>query len=143
MLSTKNKGNQENLSKKKAFEILRNKLKSLVFLLPSNTTFLKEAEEAAAIRAAKVEAKIAAHEASLHPVAKSPSDFSCHSYELFVGQEKGNDDNNKEKMSIKSDGLDSANDIARTIPQGSVGVLANKVRKVSVVSNLNKIIKRP
>ncbi|RXG71709.1 Sodium channel protein para [Armadillidium vulgare] len=36
-------------------------------------------------------------------VIKTPSD----SYELFVWQEKGMDDNNKEKMSIKSDGGDS------------------------------------
>lgn len=61
-------------------------------------------------------------------IAKSPSDFSCHSYELFVGQEKGNDDNNKEKMSIKSEGLESVNDMSRSIAQSET--LAAKVRKV-------------
>ncbi|XP_055621144.1 sodium channel protein para isoform X24 [Toxorhynchites rutilus septentrionalis] len=70
---------------------------------------LREAEEAAAAKAAKLEAQQAAAAAAANPeIAKSPSDFSCHSYELFVGQEKGNDDNNKEKMSIRSEGLESA-----------------------------------
>ncbi|XP_065082851.1 sodium channel protein para isoform X35 [Ochlerotatus camptorhynchus] len=70
---------------------------------------LREAEEAAAAKAAKLEAHAAAAAAAANPeIAKSPSDFSCHSYELFVGQEKGNDDNNKEKMSIRSEGLESA-----------------------------------
>ncbi|KAL7020839.1 hypothetical protein ACKWTF_011658 [Chironomus riparius] len=75
---------------------------------------LREAEEAAAARQAKIEAHAAAAaaaaQAAMEPeqIAKSPSDFSCHSYELFVGQEKGNDDNNKEKMSIRSEGLESA-----------------------------------
>lgn len=63
-------------------------------------------------------------------IAKSPSDFSCHSYELFVGQEKGNEDNNKEKMSIRSDGMESVSEIRTTAPTG----LAAKVRKVSTVS---------
>lgn len=66
-------------------------------------------------------------------MAKSPSDFSCHSYELFVGQEKGNDDNNKEKMSIRSEGLESVSEMQRpTAP--SAGTMASKVRKVSTVS---------
>ncbi|XP_052563395.1 sodium channel protein para isoform X38 [Culex pipiens pallens] len=70
---------------------------------------LREAEEAAAAKQAKLEAHAAAAAAAANPeIAKSPSDFSCHSYELFVGQEKGNDDNNKEKMSIRSEGLESA-----------------------------------
>ncbi|XP_055922910.1 sodium channel protein para isoform X21 [Eupeodes corollae] len=74
---------------------------------------IREAEEAAAARAAKLEeranaaaaaaqAAADAAEAALHPeLAKSPT-YSCISYELFVGGEKGNDDNNKEKMSIRS-----------------------------------------
>lgn len=34
---------------------------------------------------------------------KSPSDFSCKSYELFVGQEKGMEDKDtKERSSVKS-----------------------------------------
>lgn len=52
-------------------------------------------------------------------VIKTPSD----SYELFVWQEKGMDDNNKEKMSIKSDGGDS-------IGEGK-GRENGKVRRVS------------
>ncbi|XP_058978209.1 sodium channel protein para-like isoform X23 [Musca domestica] len=74
---------------------------------------IREAEEAAAAKAAKLEerANVAAQAAqdaadaaaaALHPeMAKSPT-YSCISYELFVGGEKGNDDNNKEKMSIRS-----------------------------------------
>jgi voltage-gated sodium channel type II alpha len=64
-------------------------------------------------------------------IAKSPSDFSCHSYELFVGQEKGNDDNNKEKMSIRSEGLESVSEI-RTAPTALAS--AKQARKVSTVS---------
>jgi hypothetical protein len=65
--------------------------------------------------------------------AKSPSDFSCHSYELFVGQEKGNDDNNKEKMSIRSEGLESVSEITRTAAP-TTAMHPAKVRKVSTVS---------
>jgi hypothetical protein len=65
-------------------------------------------------------------------IAKSPSDFSCHSYELFVGQEKGNDDNNKEKMSIRSEGLESVSEITRTT--APTALASAKARKVSTVS---------
>ncbi|XP_031337062.1 sodium channel protein para isoform X6 [Photinus pyralis] len=61
-------------------------------------------------------------------IVKSPSDFSCHSYELFVGQEKGHDDNNKEKMSIRSEGLDSVSE-QRRVPTNP-----SKMRKVSAAS---------
>lgn len=69
-------------------------------------------------------------------MAKSPSDFSCHSYELFVGQEKGNDDNNKEKMSIRSEGLESVSEMTRPRAPSAIasGTTASKVRKVSAVS---------
>lgn len=60
-------------------------------------------------------------------MAKSPSDLSCHSYELFVGEEKGNDDNNKERISIRSDGGDSLSEQRSRLN-------ASKVRKVSAVS---------
>lgn len=72
-------------------------------------------------------------------MAKSPSDFSCHSYELFVGQEKGNDDNNKEKMSIRSEGLESVSEMHQrpTAPAIASGTNAAKVRKVSAVSMVN------
>lgn len=97
----------------------------------------QEAEEAAAARQAKIEAHAAhaaaAAQAAAEPehIAKSPSDFSCHSYELFVGQEKGNDDNNKEKMSIRSEGLESVSEITRQAP---TALASAKARKVSTVS---------
>ncbi|KAL5277943.1 para family protein [Megaselia abdita] len=98
---------------------------------------IREAEEAAAAKAAKLEARaeaaMAAAEAAMHPpeLAKSPSDFSCHSYELFVGQEKGNDDNNKEKISLRSDGLESVSEMQKShIMYAST----TKVRKVSTTS---------
>lgn len=100
----------------------------------------QEAEEQAAARetrkaqhAANVEARAvaaaeaAAAEAAGHAegVVKSPSDFSCQSYELFVGQEKGNvDDNNREKMSI----------VSETLSQDKPPSHCSKVRKVSTVS---------
>lgn len=68
-------------------------------------------------------------------MAKSPSDFSCHSYELFVGQEKGNDDNNKEKMSIRSEGLESVSEMHQRQPSAPTAIASGtKVRKVSAVS---------
>uniref|UniRef100_A0A1B0D763 Ion transport domain-containing protein n=1 Tax=Phlebotomus papatasi TaxID=29031 RepID=A0A1B0D763_PHLPP len=103
---------------------------------------MREAEEAAAAKQAKLEeranaaaAAAEAAEAAEH-MAKSPSDFSCHSYELFVGQEKGNDDNNKEKMSIRSEGLESLSEMTRpSAPSGvAAGTASAKVRKVSAVS---------
>ncbi|XP_052752167.1 sodium channel protein para isoform X26 [Galleria mellonella] len=72
---------------------------------------LREAEQKAAARADKQEAREAharaaaeaAAYAEAHPT-KSPSDFSCQSYELFVNQERGNqDDNTRERMSLRSD----------------------------------------
>lgn len=75
---------------------------------------------------------MAAAEAAMHPeIAKSPSDFSCHSYELFVGQEKGNDDNNKEKISLRSDGLESVGEMQKS---HMMYASTTKVRKVSTVS---------
>lgn len=101
---------------------------------------MQEAEELAAARQAKIEAHAAnaaaAAAAAAEPppehIAKSPSDFSCHSYELFVGQEKGNDDNNKEKMSIRSEGLESVSEITRTT--APTALASAKARKVSTVS---------
>lgn len=107
------------------------------------TLLLQEAEEQAAAKAAKLEAHAAAALAAAQEaehMAKSPSDFSCHSYELFVGQEKGNDDNNKEKMSIRSEGLESVNEMSRPSAMAAAagamgsGATASKVRKVSAVS---------
>ncbi|XP_018568934.1 sodium channel protein para isoform X2 [Anoplophora glabripennis] len=80
---------------------------------------IREAERAAQAKQDRAEARAAAAEESRQAalqaslaaeagpdIVKSPSDFSCASYELFVGA-KGHDDNNKEKMSIRSEGLDS------------------------------------
>jgi voltage-gated sodium channel type II alpha len=61
---------------------------------------------------------------------KSSSDYSCHSYESFVGQASGQDDNNKEKISIRSEGLDSVSE-HRRVPTN-----LSKIRKVSAVSVL-------
>lgn len=102
----------------------------------------QEAEKAAQAKqdradaraAAAEEAKEAAANAALAAenanIVHSPSNFSCHSYELFVGQPKGHDDNNKEKMSIRSEGLDSVSE-RRRIPNN-----LTKMRKVSAVSVL-------
>ncbi|XP_041772295.1 sodium channel protein para isoform X28 [Anopheles merus] len=99
---------------------------------------LREAEEAAAAKAAKLEAQQAAAAAAANPeIAKSPSDFSCHSYELFVGQEKGNDDNNKEKMSIRSEGLESVSEITRTTAPTATAAGTAKARKVSAFTIRN------
>jgi hypothetical protein len=49
-----------------------------------------------------------------------------------VGQEKGNDDNNKEKMSIRSEGLESVSEITRTT--APTALASAKARKVSTVS---------
>ncbi|XP_048517744.1 sodium channel protein para isoform X1 [Dendroctonus ponderosae] len=82
-----------------------------------------DARAAAAEEAARVAAGGAP--AGSTDIVKSPSDFSCHSYELFVNQPKGQDDNNKEKMSIRSDGLDSVSE-QRRVPTNPI-----KKRKVS------------
>lgn len=106
------------------------------FIFPNSAlATMQEAEEAAAAKAAKLEAHAAAAAAAANPeIAKSPSDFSCHSYELFVGQEKGNDDNNKEKMSIRSEGLESVSEITRTTAPTATAAGTAKARKVSAVS---------
>lgn len=100
---------------------------------------IQEAEEAAQARADKIArqethreaAALAAAEAA-NQIVKSPSDFSCHSYELFVGQEKGNDDNNKERMSIRS--VESISEHRVKIAGNHVTSASTKVRRVSTVS---------
>ncbi|XP_031365068.1 sodium channel protein para isoform X22 [Apis dorsata] len=98
---------------------------------------IREAEEAALAKETKLAAQAAAREAAAHAavtaadqIVKSPSDFSCHSYELFVGQEKGNDDNNKERMSIRS--IESVSE--HRVKQINNHTTTTKVRKVSAVS---------
>lgn len=78
--------------------------------------------------AAGAAAAAAAAAASGQNIVKSSSDYSCISYESFVGQPSGHDDNNKEKMSLPSDGLDSVSE-RRTIN-------CNKMRKSNAVSVL-------
>ncbi|XP_076261229.1 sodium voltage-gated channel paralytic isoform X18 [Rhynchophorus ferrugineus] len=100
---------------------------------------IREAEKAAQAKQDRADARAAAAEEAARAAAagaaagstdivKSPSDFSCHSYELFVNQPKGQDDNNKEKMSIRSEGLDSVSE-QRRIPTNPT-----KIRKVSAAS---------
>ena len=98
---------------------------------------LQEAEEAALAKENKLAAQAAAREAAAaaavapaDQIVKSPSDFSCHSYELFVGQEKGNDDNNKERMSIRS--IESVSE--HRVKQINNHTTTTKPRKVSAVS---------
>ncbi|XP_061935183.1 sodium channel protein para isoform X31 [Apis cerana] len=98
---------------------------------------IREAEEAALAKENKLAAQAAAREAAAHAavtaadqIVKSPSDFSCHSYELFVGQEKGNDDNNKERMSIRS--IESVSE--HRVKQINNHTTTTKVRKVSAAS---------
>ncbi|XP_017797362.1 PREDICTED: sodium channel protein para isoform X1 [Habropoda laboriosa] len=98
---------------------------------------IREAEEAALAKENKLAAQAAAREAAAAAAAvaadhivKSPSDFSCHSYELFVGQEKGNDDNNKERMSIRS--IESVSE--HRVKQINNHTTTTKVRKVSAAS---------
>lgn len=106
-----------------------------------NFLTLQEAEKAAQAKQDRADARAAAAEEAREQAAaaalaeaggdivKSPSDFSCHSYESFVGA-KGQDDNNKEKMSIHSEGIDSVSE-QRRIPANPT-----KMRKVSAVSVL-------
>ncbi|XP_048512260.1 sodium channel protein para isoform X30 [Athalia rosae] len=101
---------------------------------------IREAEEAALAKENKLAAQAAAREAAAAAAAadqivKSPSNFSCHSYELFVGQEKGNDDNNKERMSIRS--VESVSEHRVKPPNNNHSSASNKVRKVSAVSRAN------
>ncbi|XP_024936090.1 sodium channel protein para isoform X10 [Cephus cinctus] len=99
---------------------------------------IREAEEAALAKENKLAAQAAAREAAAtaaatEQIVKSPSDFSCQSYELFVGQEKGNDDNNKERMSIRS--IQSVSEHRVKPANNNHGsATTNKVRKVSAGS---------
>ncbi|XP_012272837.1 sodium channel protein para isoform X4 [Orussus abietinus] len=104
---------------------------------------IREAEEAALAKENKLAAQAAAKEAAAaaaavaaEQIAKSPSDFSCQSYELFVGQEKGNDDNNKERMSIRS--IESVSEhrvkASNNNHTTTTTTTTTKVRKVSAAS---------
>ncbi|XP_011504558.1 PREDICTED: sodium channel protein para [Ceratosolen solmsi marchali] len=100
---------------------------------------IREAEEAALAKENKLAAQAEAREAAAAAAAadqilKSPSDYSCHSYELFVGQEKGNDDNNKERMSIRSVESISEHRVKISSNNHNVNSTTTKVRKVSAAS---------
>ncbi|XP_045484129.1 sodium channel protein para isoform X38 [Pieris rapae] len=115
---------------------------------------LREAEQKAAARADKQEAREqhareqaaaaeAAAYAEAHP-AKSPSDFSCQSYELFVNQERGNqDDNTRERMSLRSDPFqDSVSTQPTHKPANDTHHdTARRQRKVSMVPHPERINK--
>ncbi|XP_076621097.1 sodium voltage-gated channel paralytic isoform X41 [Colletes latitarsis] len=90
----------------------------------------KENKQLAAREAAAREAAAVAAANAVDQIVKSPSDFSCHSYELFVGQERGNDDNNKERMSIRS--IESVSE--QRVKQINNHTTTTKVRKVSAAS---------
>ncbi|XP_068916803.1 sodium channel protein para-like isoform X4 [Tenebrio molitor] len=86
-------------------------------------------DRADARAAAAIEAAEAAAAGDIgQDIIKSSSDYSCHSYESFVGQPNGQDDNNKEKISIRSEGLDSVSE-QRRLPTN-----LSKMRKVSAAS---------
>ncbi|GFG40089.1 hypothetical protein Cfor_10976, partial [Coptotermes formosanus] len=100
---------------------------------------LREAEAAAVAKEAKraKQADKEAHAAQqASEVVKSPSGSSCLSYELFVGQAKGNDEkmNERENMSIRSEGGDSISEHRGRI----AGANGSMVRKVSAVSIATK-----
>ncbi|XP_033607453.1 sodium channel protein para isoform X21 [Cryptotermes secundus] len=93
---------------------------------------LREAEAAAIAKEAKRAKqadKLAQAAQQSSEVVKSPSGCSCLSYELFVGQPKGNDDNKRENMSIRSEGGDSISEHRGRI----AGANGSMVRKVSAV----------
>lgn len=73
--------------------------------------------------------------AQAHP-AKSPSDFSCQSYELFVNQERGAQDDNTqrhERMSLRSDPFQDSVSTPAHKPDPHHDA-ARRHRKVSMVS---------
>ncbi|XP_021933650.1 sodium channel protein para isoform X5 [Zootermopsis nevadensis] len=93
---------------------------------------LRDAEEAATakeVKKAKHADKLAHAAQQSAEVVKSPSGSSCLSYELFVGQAKGNDDNGRENMSIRSEGGDAVSEHRGRI----AGANGSMVRKVSAV----------
>lgn len=63
-------------------------------------------------------------------IVNSPSGFSCHSHQLFIEEKNGHNGNNSEKLSIRSEGLDSVSE-QRRAPSN-----LTKIRKVSAVSVL-------
>lgn len=96
--------------------------------------FFKEAEQAAKDREVRRQAheeRVAeraerARHVTQHP--KSPSDFSCQSYDMFTGQDRGiGDDHHREKMSLRSASITSHDKHSDT---ASMGKHSGKTRKV-------------
>lgn len=114
-----------------------------------NIMALQEAEQKAVARADRQEAReqhardVVANAAAAEAAAayaeanpKSPS-FSCQSYELFVNQERGNqDDNTRERISLRSDPFqDSVSTQPTHKPHADTHHdVARRHRKVSMVS---------
>lgn len=98
----------------------------------------QEAEQAAKEREVRrqaheervAERAVRARHAVQHP--KSPSDFSCQSYDnMFAGQDRGmGDDNHREKMSLRSASITSQDKQSDT---ASMGRQSGKTRKVSAI----------
>ncbi|XP_022915603.1 sodium channel protein para isoform X6 [Onthophagus taurus] len=88
---------------------------------------IKDAQDAQLAKQQRAEARAAQHALAAQQMTKSSSGSSCESYELFLAQEKGNDDNNKEKISLRSEGLDSVSE-QRRVPNPT------NIRKVSTAS---------
>jgi len=100
----------------------------------------KEAEQAAKDREVRRQAheeRVAeraerARHVTQHP--KSPSDFSCQSYDMFTGQDRGiGDENHREKMSLRSASITSQDKHSDTT---SMGKQSGKTRKVCHHNNI-------
>ncbi|XP_013140306.1 PREDICTED: sodium channel protein para [Papilio polytes] len=91
----------------------------------------------------KAEEEEQAEEEALREAEQSPSDFSCQSYELFVNQERGNqDDNTRERMSLRSDPFqDSVSTQPAHKPADTHHEPARRQRKVSMVPHPERINK--
>ncbi|VVC31903.1 Voltage-gated Na+ ion channel, cytoplasmic domain,Ion transport domain [Cinara cedri] len=97
---------------------------------------IREAEQAAkdreVRRQAHEERALERAEKARHVVQhpKSPSDFSCQSYDMFSGQDRGvGDDNHREKMSLRSASITSQDKQSDT---ASMGRQSCKTRKASL-----------
>lgn len=67
-----------------------------------------------------------------HP--KSPSDFSCQSYEMYVGQDRGpGDDGNREKMSLRSASITSQDKHSDTTSMDRHSGKTRKVRRIPLI----------
>lgn len=95
----------------------------------------KEAEQAAKDREVRrqaheervAERAVKARHVVQHP--KSPSDFSCQSYDMFTGQDRGvGDENHRDKMSLRSASITSQDKQSDTTSMGRHSCRTRKVR---------------